>query len=82
MSETEVLDIVEGHLNHHQPAGYRFNVSRRGVQKNGDWWYIVVSSSKEDIRARDYSSVMSQVEEEIEQQDRLKVLLLPTLPGD
>ncbi len=82
MSENEVLDIVEDRLNHHQPQGYRFDVSRRGVRQDGGWWYIVVSSSKEDIRARDYTVVMAQVEDEIEQQNRIKVLLVPTLPGD
>lgn len=82
MSETELLDIIEGRINRHQPSDYRLDVSRLGVRRDGDWWYVVVTPDKADVRSRDYNAIMSQVEEEIEQENHVKVLLVPTLPGD
>ena len=82
MSETETLNIVEEYVNRHQTSAFRLNVSRQGVRHDGDWWYVVVAPEPEDIRARDYRDLMEQVEEEIEAEKQLKVLLVPTLPGD
>ncbi len=82
MSETETLDLVASYVGRHQPQDFRLEVSRAGVRREGEWWYIVVKPSPEDVRARDYRDVMEQVEDDLEANEHLKVLLLPTLPGD
>ena len=82
MSEKEVLDTVEEYVNRHQPSAYRLDVNRAGVRHEGDWWYIVVAPSQEDIRAREYSDLMEQIEDQLKAQRGLKVLLVPTQPGD
>ena len=82
MSEKEVLDTVEEYVNRHQPSTYRLDVSRVGVRHDGDWWYVVVAPSQEDIRAREYSDIMEQIEDQLKAQRGLKVLLVPTQPGD
>lgn len=82
MSEKEVLDTVEEYVNRHQPSAYRLDVSRTDVRHDGDWWYVVVAPSQEDIRAREYSDIMEQIEDQLKAQRGLKVLLVPTQPGD
>lgn len=82
MSENEVLDMVEEYVNRHQPSTYHLDVSRMGVRHDGDWWYVVVAPSQEDIRAREYSDIMEQIEDQLKAQRGLKVLLVPTQPGD
>jgi len=82
MSDAETLDIVAAYVGKHQPQGFQLKMSRVGAQREGDRWYIVVEPSPEDIRARDYRDVMEQIEEDLEANEHLKVLLLPTLPGD
>ena len=83
MSETETLDIVEEYVKRRQlPKDYRLNVSRLGVQHDGDWWYVVVTPEPADIRLRDYRDLMEQVEDDIEKEKQIKVLLVPALPGD
>ena len=82
MNEDEVLNIVEQYVNRHQPSAYHLDVSRQGVRHDGDWWYIVVKPSQADIRAREYSDIMEQVEDQIKSQRGLRVLLVPTQPGD
>ena len=82
MSETETLDVVDAYVGKHQPQNFKLKMSRAGFQRDGDRWYIVVETSPEDIRARDYRDIMEQIEEDLEANEHLKVLLLPTLPGD
>jgi len=78
----KVADAVRRHLGPHQPEGFRLEVTADGVQQSGDWWYVAVQPTPPDIRARDYSDVMDQAEEDIKAQANLKALLLPVLPGD
>ncbi len=82
MSETETLDLVETYVKKHQPSGFQLDMSRTGAHREGDWWYIVVKPTPEDVRARDYRDVMEDIEDELKAKEHLKVLLLPTLPGD
>ena len=82
MSEKEVLDTVEEYVNQHQPAAYHLSVSRRDVRHDGDWWYVVVKPSQADVRAREYSDIMERIEDQLRAQQGLKVLLVPTQPGD
>jgi len=82
MNEKEVLDTVEAYVNQHQPSTYRLDVIRRDVRHDGDWWYVVVKPSQADVRAREYSDIMEQIEDQIKAQRGLKVLLVPTQPGD
>ena len=82
MSENEVLDKIQDYFSRHQPHDYSLNVSRKGVRRDGDWWYVAVQPSVPDIRAREYVNLMEQAEDELETLSQLKVLLLPVLPGD
>ena len=82
MSESEVLDKVEAYVDLHQPPTFRLNVVRGDVSHDGDWWYVVVKPTPEDVRARDYRDVMEDIEDELKAKEHLKVLLLPTLRGD
>lgn len=82
MNEDEVLDKIESYFNQHQPRDYHLNVLRRGVRRDGDWWYVAVQPSVPDVRSHEYAALMEQAEEALEAQTHLKVLLLPVLPGD
>ena len=82
MEKSKVLDLIESYLQPHQPLDYRLNVSREGVRQDGNWWYVVVQPDRDDVRSLDYSAIMSQTEDELEEKEHLKVLLVPSLPGD
>jgi hypothetical protein len=82
MGQDKVLDLIESYLERHQPKDYRLNVSREGVRQDGNWWFVVVQPDRDDMNARDYSVIMSQTEDELEDREHLKVLLVPSLPGD
>jgi hypothetical protein len=80
MSETEVLDMVERYLKPYQPTDFHLDVEREGISRDGDWWYVVVTPSKPDIRAYDYDQIVSRAEDEIERDEGIKVLLVPVKP--
>ncbi len=82
MGQDKVLDLIESYLERHQSKDYRLNVSRDGVRQDGNWWFVVVQPDHDDMNARDYSVIMSQTEDELEDREHLKVLLVPSLPGD
>ena len=81
--QQRIIDTVRCYLEPHQPPNYRLNVSETGLRHSrDDWWYIVVKPSQADIRAREYSDIMEQIEDQIKSQRGLKVLLVPTQPDD
>ena len=51
------------------------------MQQEGNWWYVVVQPDKEDVRSSQYAASLEAIEDEIETSDKVKVLLVPILPG-
>lgn len=83
MSEEQqnIVDTVRRYLEPHQPSGYRLNVIEQGIRHRDDWWEVVVQPDKEDIRSYDYYGRLAEAEDDIEEHEDLKILLVPVLPG-
>lgn len=89
MTETEsltetrerIIEIVGKYLEPHQPKNYRLHVRPKGMRQDGDYWYVVVQPDKEDIRSYDYYGRLADAENDIEENEQLKILLVPVLPG-
>ena len=78
-----VIETVKRYLEPHQPSDYRLNVIETGIRHTGDdWWEVVVQPDRQDIRSYDYYGRLADAENDIEDHEKLKVLLLPALPGD
>lgn len=76
---SRIRDSVTRYLEPRQPQGYRLNVV--GLKRDGDYFYVVVQPSREDIRSYDYYNILAEVENDIEENENLNVLLVPALPG-
>lgn len=83
MSEEQqnIVDTVRRYLEPHQPSGYRLNVIEQGIRRRDNWWEVVVQPDKEDIRSYDYYGRLAEAEDDIEEHEDLKILLVPVLPG-
>lgn len=83
MSEEQqnVIDVVRRYLEPHQPADYRLNVMEQGIRHRQDWWEVVVQPDK-DVYSYDYYGRLAEAENDIEDHENLKILLVPVLPGD
>jgi hypothetical protein len=80
--QQNVIDVVRRYLEPHQPPDYRLNVSETGLRHSSDdWWEVVVQPDK-DVYSYDYYGRLAEAEGDIESHEKLKVLLLPVLPGD
>jgi hypothetical protein len=75
----DVADIVTRHLLPHQPNDYKLAVSD-DIYRSGNWWYVVVQPDRPNIRVYDYNHIVQRVEDEIEDQEHIKVLLVPAMP--
>ncbi len=83
MSEEQqnIVDTVRRYLEPHQPSNYRLNVIEQGIRHRDNWWEVVVQPDKEDIRSYDYYGRLAEAENDIEEHEDLKILLVPVLPG-
>lgn len=83
MSEEQqnVVDTVRRYLEPHQPTNYRLNVIEQGIRHRDNWWEVVVQPDREDIRSYDYYGRLAEAEDDIEEHEDLKILLVPVLPG-
>lgn len=79
MTQTQILDAVESKIEKYQPSDFRLLVQREGARHEGDWWYVVVTSSDPEARASAYTHAVSQVEDDIEEELGENVLLVPSL---
>lgn len=80
-SRQRIVEIVSKYLEPHQPKNYRLNVRPQGMRQDGDYWYVVVQPDKEDVRSYDYYGRLADAENDIEENEQLKILLVPVLPG-
>ena len=80
LTKDEIIDLVTRYLEPHQPLNYRLNVTNR-VRHDDDFWYVVVQPTRDDIRSYDYYARLSEAARDIEEQENVNVLLVPTLPG-
>lgn len=82
INEKQIVEIVKRYLEPYQPLDYRLHVMDDGVRHSrDDWWEVVVQPDKEDIRSYDYYGRLADAENDIENHEDLKILLVPVLPG-
>ncbi len=75
-----ILELARKYLEPHQPADYRLDVCAAGVQREDDWYYVVVEPSRNDIRSHDYSSRLAEAELDLQENEDLRILFVPALP--
>ena len=80
LSKEDVKDVVSQYLAPHQPSGYQLRIT--GVKQDGDYYYVVVQPSRDDIRSYDYYNLLAETENDIEEKENLNIMLVPALPGD
>ena len=80
MTGTEIISLVQKRLAVHQPSKYALEMVPRVTHKEGQWWYVVVRPSLDDIQAADYNARVEKIERDLKKMDNLNVILLPVVP--
>ena len=60
-----IVGLARKYLEPYQPCDYRLEVDDTNVQKDGKWYFILVTPSKNNVSAADYSSRLARAEEEL-----------------
>ncbi|QNN25258.1 hypothetical protein HED60_24250 [Planctomycetales bacterium ZRK34] len=81
MNQQQAIQLVEQHLNRHQPKEYRLHVIPGATRNEDDWWYVCVGPDRDNIRRYDYYDVLAQISREIEDEDDVNITLLPPPSG-
>lgn len=77
----EIVDLVRKYLSPHQPSDYTLEVMADAVEREDDWYYVVVRPSRADARSYDYNARLVEAELDLQEQEKRNILLVPALPN-
>ena len=75
MNESEVLSLVQLHLEKYQPGGALLKAL--DIRQDGRWWHVSVQPSIEPARRYEYYEILAEVESKLQEDANLTVLLVP-----
>lgn len=78
-TKTDVAQTVRTHLQGSRPGGATLDVIESDIRKIDGWWRVPVRPSQEPKHTFEYYDALAQIEEEISEKTRLKVLLVPAM---
>ncbi len=61
--------------------GEAYHLDVIDVFSDGESYYVVVQPDKQGVRNYDYYDLLAQAEEKLEDDEKLNVLLVPSVPG-
>ncbi|MGQ9651563.1 MAG: hypothetical protein ACUVXJ_15760 [Phycisphaerae bacterium] len=79
--QEKVVELVRRYLDRHQLKDYRLEVVPDGVQQEDDWYCVVIRPEPEDASSYEYHGYLTEAEQELQEKENVKMLLVPALPG-
>lgn len=76
-----IADLVVKYLEPHQPLDFRLEVVSKGMYRDDDWYYVVVIPSREDAHSYEYYGRLAEAEQELQENEKENILLVPALPN-
>jgi hypothetical protein len=77
----EIAEAVERRLKLHQSGAFDIRVMEDLIRQEDGWWYVPIRPDREDRKTFEYYEVLADVEGELEETEKLNVLLVPTASG-
>ena len=78
MTPEEVAALVRLHIAGRHPGGASLAVLASGIRHEQEWWYVPIVPDREPARRYEYYETLAEVERELQQQENLTVLFVPT----
>ncbi len=82
MSEQAILERVNDLLKDQHPGGVNLHALTDEVHRRGDYLYIPVQPSRQPRSTFEYYEALAEVETELSDKERLKIILIPALPDE
>ena len=76
-----IAELARRYLQPHQPRDYRLEVDVESIHQDEDWYYVVVEPSREGVRSYDYSARLAEAELDLQEKEKVNILLVPALPN-
>ena len=73
-----IVDKLTQYLDSPRFANLHVELVGTGIRKDGDWWYVPVRRTEQTPRTYEYYDLLASVEQEIEDQDHINVMLVPS----
>jgi hypothetical protein len=80
MTKERVVQLVRARLRPHHPGGVDLDVDEDRVRWQNGYWYVPIRPSAEPPRMFEYYEVLAEVEEALEEDDKLQIQLVPGEP--
>ena len=83
-TKRNVRSLVRKYLQRHQPQSRKFELNVAGVNRAGDYWYVLVEPNASKIRFAEYGEELMDTEEDIRAHEKRppNLRLVPGLPMD
>jgi hypothetical protein len=75
-----IVNVVRKYLQPHQPDDYRLDVVESAIGREDEWYYVVVEPDRDGVRSNDYASRLVEAELDLQEKEKLNILLVPALP--
>lgn len=82
LSKEEIARRVQDHLRDRRPGGVRLKVVEAGIRKVDHWWRVPVRPSALPARLFEYYEALAEVEAELQENERLNVVLATGEPQE
>ena len=76
-----IVALASKYLKKNEPPEYQLVIDADSIQEDDDWYYVVVTPSRTDIRSYDYSARLADAELDMQENEKVNVLLVPALPN-
>ena len=77
LSQREVAARVQPHLQNNPITGIVLEIAEDLINREDNWFYVPVRLNSEEPRTFEYYAMLVEIEDEIAQQERLRVMLVP-----
>jgi hypothetical protein len=78
----EIIKLVRQSLENRHPQGIAIDVIEEGIRRQNGSWYVPVRPSVQPPKTFEYYEALAEVESELEENEQVSVLLVPSLPID
>jgi len=75
-----VAEAVRKHIKGCHPTGLTLEIIEKGIRKEKYWWYVPVRPNVEPPKLFEYYEALADVEEALEENEKLAVFLATTAP--
>jgi len=82
MTKEEVIEVVEKCVKKHENKNWPLEILEEGVRREDGWWYVPIRPGQITDRGMEYYDLLAQIEEDLMDEKKLNVLLVPAGPDE